>query len=95
MLRKFLHPGEAEVIALAIEIAAETDDYLLVLDDSRARRHAESHELRLTGTVGLLTQAKLSDLITELKPVLEDLRRHEFHITERLIARALAEVGES
>ena len=94
-MKRLLHPGEAEAIALAVEIAADTDNYLLVLDDSQARRYAEAQKLRLMGTVGLLTQAKLSGLIAEIKPLLEELKRQEFHVNAELIAQALIKAGES
>ena len=53
-LRRELHAGEAECIALALEESAA----LLLLDDISARGVAEHHGLQFTGTVGCLRLAK-------------------------------------
>ena len=49
-----LDPGEAEVIALALEVGSE----LVVIDELLARRHAKRIGLTLTGTIGILIKAK-------------------------------------
>jgi len=49
-----LGPGETEVLMLALE----SPEAVAVLDDALARRVAETLGLRLTGTLGLLLDAK-------------------------------------
>jgi uncharacterized protein len=49
-----LGQGEAEVLALGLEIP----ESLLILDDQLARRIADLHTLRYTGTLGVLVKTK-------------------------------------
>ena len=71
-----LHKGEAEAIALAKEIGAD----LIILDDNLARSAARNGGLNVVGTLGLLFQAKLKGLATELKPLLDNLRSTGFYM---------------
>ena len=63
--------GEVEVILLAEEIHAD----LLVTDDAPARAEAERHGLRVVGSVGMLLQARVHDLIPAALPLILELRR--------------------
>ena len=58
-------PGEAEVIALAQSIK----DSIVLLDDSQARRIAERFNIPRIGTLGILRQAKIKGLVTEMSAV--------------------------
>ena len=49
-LRTQLDEGEAQVIALAMEL----DDVFVILDDKKARRIARQIGLRVIGTLGIL-----------------------------------------
>jgi predicted nucleic acid-binding protein len=82
-----LGPGEAEALMLALEMPG----CVVVLDDAAARRTAQTLGLRLTGTLGLLLDAKKAGLVAEVRPVLdrlEDLRfrlaRHTYEAVLRL-----------
>ena len=90
-LRRELHAGEAECIALALEEPAA----LLLLDDVSARGVAEHHGLRFTGTVGCLRLAKELRLIPAVAPLLEDLRtKARFWLNPELVQQVLRDVGE-
>lgn len=65
-----LDKGEAEAIVLATEIAAD----LIILDESLGRFHAKHIGLKVTGTIGMLLKAKELGYITEIKPLLLELR---------------------
>jgi predicted nucleic acid-binding protein len=54
-----LGAGEREVLALALE----TPDSVCVLDDALARQIASALQLRITGTLGILIDAKRTGLI--------------------------------
>ena len=54
ILNKTLGRGESACIVLYKEINAD----LLILDDLRARKIAESHDIKLTGLLGILKIAK-------------------------------------
>ena len=56
-------------------------DAIEVLDDALARRHAERLGLRLTGTLGLLLDAKTADHIDEVTPLLDGLQRLGFRLS--------------
>ncbi|MGA7732726.1 MAG: DUF3368 domain-containing protein [Chloroflexia bacterium] len=83
--------GEAQAIALATEVNAD----LLLLDERKARRIATRLELRFTGTLGILIEAKRREVIPEIKPLLDGIiNRAGFWITQQQYLRALSEVGE-
>ncbi|MGE0103316.1 MAG: DUF3368 domain-containing protein [Blastocatellales bacterium] len=71
-----LGQGEREAIALA----AETENSLLILDDSLARRHARLLGLTFTGTLGILLKAKHTGHLIAIEPVLEQLQVSGFFL---------------
>jgi hypothetical protein len=86
-----LHPGEAEAIALALEIKA---GYLLI-DERDGRLLARQLGLRLTGVLGVLLRAKRTGRIQSLKAEIDALRTQaRFFIASGLEKAILAEGGE-
>ncbi|MDV3000906.1 MAG: hypothetical protein N5P05_002512 [Chroococcopsis gigantea SAG 12.99] len=61
--------GEAEAIALAVEIQADQ----VLIDERRGRLVAARLNLRYTGILGILVEAKSKGLIAEVKPLLDAL----------------------
>ncbi len=91
LLNVELHPGEAEAIALAVEIKPEW----LLIDEREGRNKARQLGLPLTGVLGMLLRAKKQGHITALKPAIDSLRnRARFFIAPSLEAAILAEAGE-
>lgn len=84
LLEHTLDPGEASVIALAVEIGG-----LLILDDSKARRLASELKLDYTGTLGILVDAKQRGYIHSFKSILEKIKQTNFHLTEELEGKLL------
>jgi uncharacterized protein len=83
--------GEAEAIALALELHADA----LLVDEEIGRRVASAHHLRTFGALGVLLQAKAAGFLPLVKPVLDDLRtRAGFWCSEMLRARILQAAGE-
>jgi predicted nucleic acid-binding protein len=80
-----LDRGEAEVIALAQEISAD----LVVIDERLGRRHARRLGLRLTGTLGVLLKAKEQLLVTEIKPLVEQLQHGGIRLGDAVVVQAL------
>jgi predicted nucleic acid-binding protein len=90
-LRESLDAGEAEAIIVAQEISAD----LILLDERRGRREAQSRGLTVTGVLGVLAAAKAAGLISACRPVLDSMVDHAgFWIGEELRARFLAGIGE-
>ncbi len=89
-LRTQLDEGEAQVIALTVEL----DGILAVLDDKKARRVARQMSLRVIGTLGVLLRAKRKGAIAELKSSLNALRQVGFYMTDELYQEALRIAGE-
>jgi predicted nucleic acid-binding protein len=85
-----LHDGEVEVMILAKELNSD----LVIIDDGLARRHAKYLGLTLTGTIGVLLRAKENGLIDMLKPVLDDLLKHGFYISDDVCIEALRLANE-
>jgi predicted nucleic acid-binding protein len=62
-LRNSLDPGEAAVIQLALNEGIDT----VCIDETAGRRIARLHELKLTGSVGILVRAKQSGQIFSMR----------------------------
>ena len=86
-----LHRGEAEAIALAIELRSS----LILLDDADARLAATTIGLSKTGVIGILIKAKIDGKIESLRHELNALMdRMGFYIDDELYREALLSVGE-
>jgi len=89
-LRLQVGPGEAEAIALAVEIGASR----LILDDQRARRVATSLQVTITGTIGLVLRAKQQGFVALVRPILDRLRAAGFWLSDGLYQQAVQLAGE-
>ena len=91
VLRRDLDRGEAETIALALEINAG----LVLLDEREGRRAAQRLELDVVGVVGILLEAKAGGAIDVVRPHLDALRRTAgFYLSGSVYQHALALAGE-
>jgi predicted nucleic acid-binding protein len=86
-----LGSGELEVLALALELASA----VVILDDRLARQAAQSLGLAMTGTLGLLLDAKRTGLIAAVAPVLDQLQALGFRLAPRTRTAVLSLAGES
>ena len=91
-LQRDLDRGEAESIAIAIEIKAD-----MVLMDEREGRHlAQRFGLRVIGVIGVLLEAKAKGAIAKLHPHLDALRETAgVYLSESLYQAALKMANES
>ena len=80
-LRRDLDRGEAESIALALELNAD----LVILDEREGRHIAKRFNLKIVGVIGVLLESKSRGLISDVRPYLDDLREIAgFYIKESL-----------
>lgn len=86
-----LGAGESNVLWLALEIPGS----IALLDDRLARRVAGELGISLTGTLGILLDAKQRGLISAVTPILDDLERHEFNMSPRIRRSILKAAGET
>jgi predicted nucleic acid-binding protein len=75
-LNGFLGIGESSTIALALE----SENALLILDDKKARRYAQSIGLNIIGILGLLIQAYKQGLIEDIDEILTALKAIDFRL---------------
>ena len=66
-----------------------------MLDESLGRFHAKHAGLRVTGTIGILVKAKKQGLISELKPLILELKDKGVWFSESLIERILELANET
>jgi predicted nucleic acid-binding protein len=85
-----LGSGETEVLMLALEMR----EAVVVLDYDLARRVAETLGLRLTGTLGLLLDAKKAGLISAIAPLLDQLQTLRFRVAPHTRVAVLKLAGE-
>lgn len=92
ILLNSLDGGEAEAIALAVELKA---DYIL-MDEIKGRQIAENYGIKVTGIIGVLIKAKEDGLIAEVKPYLQKLVSEAgFWLNPKLIVKILEIVKEN
>lgn len=91
-LKRDLDAGEAESIALALELEAD----LVLLDEREGRHAAQRMGLRVVGVVGVLLEAKASNAVSAIRPLLDGLRQTAgFYLSGSLYQHALALASES
>jgi predicted nucleic acid-binding protein len=91
VLQRELDEGEAEAIALALQVTAECT----LLDEREGRRVAKSLGIQVTGVVGILLRARREGSVPSLRRALEEIREQAgFRIDEALVADILRQIGE-
>lgn len=90
-LRRELDDGEAEAIALALELGVET----ILMDERDGRLIAKAMRLAPIGVLGVLVRAKHEGDVGSLKEALDLLQNNAgFYISEHLAKTILSEAGE-
>lgn len=90
LLLPLLDRGEVEVIALALEKRAMP----MLTDELTVLKVAESLLLKVTGSIGLLIQAKQPGQISAVKPLIEAIHEVGIYFSQRFIAAVLKYVNE-
>lgn len=82
--------GERAAMARALAIGAG-----LLTDDQEARAYAESLQLVVVGTLGVLVRSKRLGLVPAVAPLIERLRAGGQRFGQAVVQQALAAVGET
>jgi predicted nucleic acid-binding protein len=86
-----LDRGEAEAIALAVELKAAA----LIIDERQGRNKAESVGLKIIGLLGILLEAKSKGLILSVRPLIDELvDKIGFRVHPALYQAILLKAGE-
>lgn len=92
---KKLHAGEVEVLVLAEETSKPN---LVIIDDLDARKHAsklKSLGVDLSGTMGILLEAKSHGFISQVKPIVLNLKGVNSYLSLPLINDTIIAAGET
>ncbi len=89
MIEGTLGRGERAAIARALTIGAG-----LLTDDQGARIHAETLQIAVVGTLGVLIRSKQAGLVPSVAPLIDELRASGQRFGHAVVARALAAAGE-
>lgn len=91
LLSSMLDKGEAQVIQSAVENKIT----FILLDEYKARKIAFNvYGLQPIGTVGLLVLAKKKGLLTSIKPLVHQLRKEGYRISNSIQDWALKQCSE-
>ena len=91
VLMRDIDRGEAESIALAIELEAD----LILLDEKEGRHVAQRLGLNVAGVVGMLLEAKKGGFVDNVRPHLDDLRHIAgFYLNKSIYQYVLDLAGE-
>jgi hypothetical protein len=85
-----LNEGELACISLYYEFNADA----ILIEDRLARQWAESQGIVCLGSIALLIKAKHSGLITQIKPLLLEMRKNKRFISNELLYKTLKNEGE-
>jgi predicted nucleic acid-binding protein len=72
--------GEASTIALALEY----ENCLLIIDDLKGRKFAQKLGISIIGALGVIVDAKLSGIISSIKPIIQKIKETNFRVTEEI-----------
>ena len=75
-----LDKGEASSIAVALELENST----LIIDELNGRKIAQTLNINIIGTIGIIVLAKQKGIISDHTFVIDKLKVHGFYISENL-----------
>jgi uncharacterized protein len=89
-IQRDLDKGEAEAIALAVEVGA---DWLL-MDERDGRKTARSMKLKVVGVLGILLNAQRNGRLNSLKNAMDNLQEKAGFYLQRDLYSAIIREGE-
>lgn len=85
-----LDRGEAEVLALSKELNAD----LVLVDEEKARKVVVIAGFEVMGLMGVLLMAKRYGFLKDIKPLIEELKKKKFRISEDIVVEILKSARE-
>lgn len=82
--------GESESIVLTDELKAD----ILIMDERKGRKIAQSMGLNLTGTLGVIKFAKEQGIISSAKELIDQLIKNNMRISKQLYKDILKDLNE-
>jgi len=89
-LSQTLDLGEASVIQLALDHAIST----VCIDETVGRRVARLHNLKVTGSIGILLRAKKEGFPIVIKDAVERMKAHGIWLSQGVVSFALEQACE-
>ena len=91
LLTSLLDIGEAATISLALQEPAA----LVLMDEVKGRRVARNvYGLAVIGTGRVLVEARRAALISEVRPLIEQMRAGGYWLADTIVAEILRQAGE-
>ncbi len=88
-LEERLDKGEASSIALALEI----DNATLIIDEIKGRKIAQSFNINIIGTIGIILLADKKGLISDVTSLILRLVNKGFRLSDNLIYKIIENYG--
>lgn len=88
-LRALLDEGESQTISLALALNCG-----VLMDERRGRQWATHYGVQVYGVLGVLLQAKRTNLITGVRPIIQTLQAVDYRLSSSLIEAVLRKAGE-
>lgn len=88
-LEKRLDKGEASSIALALEIG----NTLLIIDELKGRKIAQSLNIDIIGTIGIILLAEKKGLVSDVTSLFLQLVNKGFRLSDNLINKIIEKYG--
>ncbi len=77
--------GELSAMLLYKKVKAD----ILLVDDKKGRKIAKLNEIKIIGSLGVIILAKSKNLISEIKPLIIQMKKSEIHLAEDIVDYAL------
>lgn len=88
-IEELLDKGEASSIALALEI----DNATLIIDEIKGRKIAQSFNIDIIGTIGVILLAYKKGLVTDVTSLILRLVNKGFRLSDNMINKIIEKYG--
>lgn len=90
MFKEVLDEGESQALTLATELECG-----VLIDERLGRKIAAQYSIPYVGVLGVLLKAKEVGQVDKLKPLIDDLIKNKYRVSDKVIKIILGRAGES